>query len=33
LRSLLDEILEQGDAAGKVRVEAFIQDDVSLHGI
>jgi hypothetical protein len=33
LRSLLDKILEQGDAAGEVRAEAFIQDDASLHGI
>ena len=32
-RSLLDKILEQGDAAGEVHAEVFIQDDVSLHDI
>ncbi len=33
LRSLLDEVLEQGDAACEVRAEAFIRDDASLHCI
>jgi len=33
LHSLLGKILEQGYAASKVRAEAFIRDDVGLHGI
>ena len=33
LHSLLDEVLEQDDAAGEVRTDAFIRDDASLHCI
>ena len=33
LRSLLDKVLEQRDAARKVRAEAFIRDDAGLHRI